>query len=101
LFLPGCRTLHLPLLNFIRFTFMTSALAKPPMTPEPLTLQASETKLSALGLGLLQVIEMKEINHIFFLFVRWGRWEKRRRKFNADISHLVLFLLMEISQKPK
>lgn len=31
----------------------------------------------------------------------WGGWEERRRKFRADISHLVLFLLMEISQKPK
>lgn len=78
-------------------------LPRPKMNLAPLTLQPRETKRRALGLALLQVIAVKEINHISFLAVLEGRGGLggKRRKFNTDISHLVLFLLMEISQKPK
>lgn len=57
---------------------ITSPLSKPKLTPEPLTLQASETKPSALGLDLLQVIEVKGINHIIFLSVHWGGERKEK-----------------------
>lgn len=59
---------------------LTSLLAKPKTTPEPLTLRDSETKRSALGPALLRVIEVKAINHTVFPSVHWGRVGEKEKK---------------------